>query len=159
MCIRDSTEGANSGIKYFVDPELNKGPGSAIGLEFQILDDQRHPDAKAGVSGNRTLGSLYDLITMDDLSNITSRKNKIFKGVGSWNKARIVVQDGHVEHWLNDIKVVEFDRHSQVFKALVQYSKYAKWPNFGQLPEGNILLQDHGDTVHYRSIKIRELAP
>lgn len=148
------TEGANSGIKYFVDPTLNKGAGSAIGLEFQILDDKNHPDAKKGVKGNRTLGSLYDLIRADNLS-VEGRK-KTFKGIGKWNKARIIVQGNHVEHWLNNEKVVEFERGSQIFRALVAYSKYKDWPNFGEYAEGPILLQDHGDTVHYRSIKIRE---
>jgi len=150
------TEGANSGIKYFVDPELNKGPGSAIGLEFQILDDNNHPDAKKGVLGNRTVGSAYDLIAAKNLIHPGQAKRKLFNGVGQWNKARILVNDGKVEHWLNNIKVVEFDRHSQIFQALVNYSKYKDWPSFGQLPEGNILLQDHGNTVHFRSIKIRE---
>jgi hypothetical protein len=148
------TEGANSGIKYFVDPELNKGSGSAIGLEFQVLDDDKHPDAKAGVKGNRTVGSLYDLIRADNLS--APSRNKGFLGVGNWNRARIVVKDGIVQHWLNEMKVVEFDRTSQIFKALVAYSKYAKWENFGQIPDGHILLQDHGNTVHFRNIKIRE---
>ncbi|SHK77305.1 protein of unknown function [Reichenbachiella agariperforans] len=149
------TEGANSGIKYYVDPSLNKGAGSAIGCEFQILDDEKHPDAKKGVNGNRTVGSLYDLITADNLS--VKDRGKQFKGIGQWNKARIVAKDGKVEHWLNNEKVVTYDRHSQLFKALVAYSKYAKWENFGQWPEGCILLQDHGDEVSYRSIKIREL--
>jgi len=148
------TEGANSGIKYFVDPTLNKGAGSAIGLEFQILDDKNHPDAKKGVKGNRTLGSLYDLIRAENLT--AGGRNKSFKGIGKWNKARIVVKGNHVEHWLNNEKVVEFERGSQIFRALVAYSKYKDWPNFGEYPQGPILLQDHGDTVHYRSIKIRE---
>lgn len=148
------SEGANSGIKYFVDPELNKGEGSAIGLEFQILDDTRHPDAKMGVAGNRTLGSLYDLIPAENYS--AEGRAKQFKGIGNWNQARIVVRDGHVEHWLNNEKVVEYDRLSQAFRALVAYSKYRVWPEFGQWPEGRILLQDHGDEVSFRSIKIRE---
>jgi 3-keto-disaccharide hydrolase len=147
------TEGANSGIKYFVDAELNKGEGSAIGLEFQVLDDKKHPDAKQGKNGNRTVGSLYDLIRAE---NSGSSRGKNFKGVGKWNNARIVVKGGHVEHWLNHIKVVEFDRYSQMFKALVEKSKYEKWENFGRLPEGLILLQDHGDKVSYKSIKVRE---
>lgn len=147
------TEGANSGIKYFVDSELNKGEGSAIGLEFQILDDKKHPDAKKGKNGNRTVGSLYDLIRAE---NNGSSRGKNFKGVGKWNNARVVVRDGHVEHWLNQVKVVEFDRSSQIFRALVEKSKYEKWNNFGQIPEGLILLQDHGDKVSFKSIKIRE---
>lgn len=149
------TAGANSGIKYFVDPSLNLGEGSAIGCEFQILDDERHPDARQGVDGNRTLGSLYDLIAAENLS--TPGRAKQFRGVGTWNRARIVARGGRVEHWLNNEKVVEYERHSQMFRALVAYSKYRVWPNFGQWPEGRILLQDHGNEVSFRSIRIREL--
>jgi hypothetical protein len=149
------TEGANSGIKYFVDTGLNQAQGSAIGLEYQILDDGKHPDAKAGVGGNRTLASLYDLIPAANLSE-PDRKEKRFSGVGQWNRARIVVQGSHVEHWLNNIKVVEYERGTQMFRALVAKSKYNVWPNFGELPKGHILLQDHGDRVSFRSIKIRE---
>lgn len=149
------TEGANSGIKYFVDPDLNKGAGSAIGAEFQILDDENHPDAKKGVEGNRTVGSLYDLIAAENLS--VPGRGKPFNGVGSWNKARIVSEDGKVEHWLNNQKVVEYDRFSQMFAALVAYSKYQKWENFARWPQGPILLQDHGNEVNFRSIKVREL--
>lgn len=142
------TEGANSGIKYFVDPELNKGEGSAIGCEFQILDDAKHPDAKLGVAGNRTLGALYDLIPPI---------NKRFNGIGQWNRARIVVKNKNVEHWLNGFKVVEYERNTQMWRALVAYSKYSVWKNFGELPEGHILLQDHGDEVSFMNIKIREI--
>ena len=142
------TEGANSGIKYFVDPDMNKGEGSAIGCEFQILDDQRHPDAKLGVKGNRKLVSLYDLIPAPD--------NKPFRP-GQFNTARIVVKGNHVEHWLNDVKLIEYDRNNQEWNALVAYSKYRDWPNFGNSESGYILLQDHGDEVHFKNIKIREL--
>jgi len=148
------TEGANSGIKYFVDPELNKGTGSAIGLEYQILDDKEHPDAKMGVNGDRTVASLYDMIKAENL--VYPNRDKGFNGVGKWNRARIVVKGNHVEHWLNENKVVEYDRGSQMFKALVAYSKYSKWENFGQIPAGHILLQDHGNTVHFTNVKIRE---
>ncbi|MEM1124247.1 MAG: DUF1080 domain-containing protein, partial [Bacteroidota bacterium] len=86
----------------------------------------------------------------------TSNRGKNFKGVGKWNNARIVVKGGKVEHWLNHVKVVEYDRFSQMFLALVEKSKYENYENFGRLSEGHILLQDHGDAVSFRSIKIRE---
>lgn len=151
------TPGANSGIKYFVDPELSKGKGSAIGPEFQILDDERHPDAKLGVRGNRTIGSLYDLIPPENLSEPGQGKRVL--PIGEWNQARIVVRGKHVEHWLNGVKVVEYDRGTQMFRALVSHSKFQDMPGFGERARGPILLQDHGDLVSFRSIKIRLLEP
>lgn len=142
------TEGANSGIKYFVDTNLNKGEGSAIGCEFQILDDKRHPDAKMGKDGNRTLGSLYDLIP--------APKDKPFRN-GFFNTAMVVVQGNHVEHWLNGVKIVEYERNNDAWNELVRTSKYKDWPNFGNFEEGLILLQDHGDEVWFQNIKIKEL--
>jgi hypothetical protein len=130
------TKGANSGIKYFVDTELNKGEGSSIGCEYQILDDAVHPDAKAGVNGNRKNAGLYDLIPP---------QNVRFNGVGEWNRARIVVRGRHVEHWLNLFKTVEYERATQMWRALVDHSKYVVWRNFGEAPKGHILLQDHGN--------------
>jgi hypothetical protein len=143
--------GANSGIKYYVDPELNKGPGSSIGLEFQLLDDERHPDAKAGRDGNRTLGSLYDLIA--------AAADKQVRPIGEWNEARIVSRGRRVEHWLNGAKLVEYERGTPEFRRLVAESKYKVWPGFGELPEGHILLQDHGNRVSFRNVKLRELKP
>ncbi|AQT67413.1 hypothetical protein STSP2_00557 [Anaerohalosphaera lusitana] len=144
------TKGANSGIKYFVDPKLNKGPGSAIGCEFQILDDRNHPDAKKGVNGNRTLASLYDLIPAWNPWGKREKRN-------GWNQARILADGKHVEHWMNNLMMLEYERSTQMWRALVDYSKYKDWPDFGEAEKGNILLQDHGNLVHFRSIKIREL--
>lgn len=150
------TKGANSGIKYFVDTELNKGKGSSIGCEFQILDDKEHPDAKAGVDGNRTLASLYDLVKADPKFYSPDQGKKRVNNYG-WNRARIVVEGNKVQHYLNGIKVIEYERGTQQWKALVAYSKYKNWPNFGEAEEGHILLQDHGDAVSFRNIKIKTL--
>jgi hypothetical protein len=152
------TKGANSGIKYFVDTELNKGEGSSIGCEFQILDDEHHPDAKKGVNGNRTLGSLYDLITANGYEyNPYLPRQKYVNGYDNWNRAKIVVKGKKVQHFLNGIKVVEYERDTQMWRALVAYSKYSTWPNFGDYEKGNILLQDHGNEVVFKNIKIKEL--
>lgn len=144
------TSGANSGIKYYVDTNINKGAGSSIGLEYQILDDELHPDAKLGNhEGSRTLASLYDLIQAD--------VEKPTKPIGEWNRAHIVSKNNQITHYLNGAKVLEYERITPEFKTLVSESKYVVWPNFGELKEGQILLQDHGDLVHFKNIKIKEL--
>jgi len=148
------SKGGNSGIKYLVVEELRPTPGTGLGPEYQILDDQNHPDAKNGRDGNRTIGSLYDLITAGNLHE--PGKNKRVNAPGKWNRAKIVVKGNLVEHWLNHIKVLEYDRDSPAFKTLVAQSKFNQVPHFGQARSGHILLQDHGDLVCFRSIKIRE---
>lgn len=163
------TEGANSGIKYFITENYGPSRGSAIGLEFQLLDDERHPDATKGVGANRTLASLYDLIP-------SNQSNRFKYTPGEWGHARLVVkgvreeyrvQDGNsadisfpganVEHWLNHSKALTYCRGTQMFQALIQKSKYADFEDFGMWEQGHILLQDHGNRVHFRSIKVREL--
>lgn len=151
------TPGANSGIKYFCQPNLDPitgtgakaATGSAIGLEFQILDDERHPDAKLGRDGNRTVASLYDLIP--------ASAEKHAYPIGEWNTAHIVVRGSHVEHWLNGRKVLEYERGSSAFRELVAQSKYKTIPGFGEWSDGHILLQEHGDRVSFRNVKIRVL--
>jgi hypothetical protein len=152
------TTGCNSGIKIFVQPNISPidkvtgkptAVGSAIGLEYQILDDAHHPDAKLGRNGDRTLGSLYDLIP--------APKDKKVLPVGEWNRARIVSQGRHVEFWLNGKMTVEFNRGSAAFRTAVAESKFKDIPNFGEWPDGHILLQEHGSAVSFRNLKIREL--
>lgn len=138
------TEGANSGIKYFVKEIYPEPEGSAVGLEYQLIDDSR-PD----VEGTWTLASLYELYTAE---------NKEVKPIGEFNKARILVEGDHVEHWLNGKKVVEYTRGSEEFRDLVAESKYSDHENFGEASEGHILLQDHGHEVAFRNIKIREIS-
>ncbi len=144
------TEGANSGVKYFVTEKENNA-GSAIGLEYQILDDERHPDAKLGSINNRTLASLYDLIP-------SVRESRARRKIGEWNRGMIIVKpDGTVTHFLNGWKMLEYQRGTQYYYALVAKSKYAQWPGFGMAPAGHILLQDHGNEVWFRSLKLQQL--
>ena len=140
------TDGANSGIKYFVIEAQPKTPGSAKGLEYQVLDDAKHPDAKLGINGNRTCASLYDLIP------VTKKK---MKPIGKWNSAKILVKGKHVEHWLNGKKVLQFERGGKEFLAHKAESKFKDIPGFGEYQKGRILIQDHGNQVFYRNIKIR----
>ncbi|MGB3781008.1 MAG: DUF1080 domain-containing protein [Tunicatimonas sp.] len=145
------TEGANSGIKYFVTEAYNSDK-SAIGLEYQLLDDERHPDAKLGNNGGgtRTLASLYDLKG--------APTDKPAKPIGEWNTARLEVNGKQVTHYLNGTKVLEYERGSDAYHQLVQGSKYKDWDNFGMAESGHLLLQDHGDRVYFKNIKVRKLS-
>lgn len=146
------SEGANSGVKYFVNENFDAGGKSGIGLEYQILDDERHPDARMGAAGNRTLASLYDLIPSEKL------EKRFQRNIGDWNQGRIIAYPNNVvQYWLNGFKVLEYERKSNVFKALVARSKYEKFEGFGMNDAGPILLQDHGDEVGFRNLKIRVL--
>ena len=135
-------EAGNSGVKYNL-PDRNKN----IGCEYQLIDDEKHPDGVRGGKSHQTAG-LYDLIEPAD------RKTK---PVGEWNSSRLVVKSSHVEHWLNGVKTVEFELGSEELKARIAKSKYKKVPGFGEKVKGPILLQDHEDEISFRSIKLRVL--
>ena len=141
------TKGANSGIKYFFTQYTK---GGWLGLEYQVLDDDVHPDAKLGRDGNRTQAGLYDMFA--------PAKNKKDKPIGEWNQARIVAKGSKVVHYLNGKKVLSFDRKSDQYKEAFLLSKFKDCePMFGDVEKGHILLQEHQDEVSFRNVKIRVL--
>jgi len=142
------TSGANSGVKYFIQGDSDP-KNRATGYEYQVLDDENHPDAKKGTNGNRTVASLYDILA--------ARTDKKVKPVGEWNEGRIVVKGDHAEHWLNGEKVLEYNRTSPEFKAHFAESKFTKDTGFCARKDGHILLQDHGNLVSFRNLRIKEL--
>jgi len=144
------SEGGNSGI-FYLGAESDKFKVLyATAPEMQVLDNERHPDAKLGINGNRKSGSLYDLIPADPQN---------FRGAGEWNTAEVIIKNGHVIHMQNGAVVVEYDYGTQMWEALVAGSKFPGInPDWADLQsEGYIGLQDHGNHVWFRNIKIKEL--
>jgi hypothetical protein len=141
------SEGGNSGIFYCVKEDPKYPTAWTTGPEMQILDNQKHPDAKQGKDGNRKAASLYDLIPAKKEPN----------PVGQWNKIKIIKKKGKVQHYLNDVKVVEFDMDSPEFAEMIKNSKFVKMPDYAKFRKGHIALQDHGDLVWFRNIKIKTL--
>jgi 3-keto-disaccharide hydrolase len=135
--------GGNSGIIYLVSEDFDQT--WKTGPEMQVLDDARHSDGK---DPKTSAGALYALI---------APVHKVLKPVGEWNMVRIIVLNGHVEHWLNGRKIVEYDLGSDQLKPLIAASKFKEFPRFGQNREGFVALQHHGDEVWYRKIRIRSL--
>jgi hypothetical protein len=126
---------------------VTEGGGATYetGPEMQVLDDARHPDGRSRLTAAGSDFGLYPAVA------------GIVKPAGEWNSIRIVVKGHHVEHWMNGVKVVEYELESPDWEARVAGSKFKQWPGYGRAPKGHIALQDHGDRVWYRNIKIREL--
>jgi hypothetical protein len=141
-------KGGNSGVKYFVREDGK----DALGIEYQMLDDEGHPwmqDGRMHPNDYHTVGAIYELYP--------TASNKVTKPVGVWNTSRILSKGKHIEHWLNGVKVAECDRGSSDFNARIAKSKFKDIPNFGQYEKGLLLLQDHGSIVWFRNMKIRIL--
>ena len=136
------SQGGNSGVKYFVLEDEN----SAIGHEYQVIDDERHPDAKIGP--HRQTAAFYDVFPAHD---------RPLKPAGEWNTSEVIVKGKHVTHILNGKTVLEYDLDSPELKAAIAKSKFKDIARFGKLQPGHILVQDHGDQVWYRKIKIKNL--
>ncbi|WP_242111840.1 3-keto-disaccharide hydrolase [Luteimonas aquatica] len=136
--------GGNSGIFYRGDesePEIYR-----TAVEYQVLDNERHPDGRNG--RDRWASAAYSLYAPEKIT---------VRPAGQWNRTRIVARGDHVEHWLNGEKVVAYTLGSADWKARVAASKFKDWPGFGVLRSGVIGLQDHGDRVRYRNIRLRAL--
>ena len=142
-----ASEGGNSGVKYNVSDSLSTAHDpqyAALGFEYQLLDDERHPDSEDPT--HRAAG-LYDLIAPSD--------EKPLKPAGEWNRARLVFKGNRGEHWLNGEKVLEYDLDSARFDSLFAASKYADTEGFRTRRAGHIVLQDHGNDFWFRNVKIR----
>lgn len=142
-----SEKGGNSGIFY----RALEQPTQAIywsAPEFQILDNENHPDATRGEDGNRKAGSLYDLIPA---------KPQNANPYGEWNSAKIVANGSKIEHWQNGEKVLEYELWTPEWYEMLRNSKFVNHPEFGDMHEGHIGLQDHGNTIQFRNIKIKKL--
>ncbi|HZB25856.1 MAG TPA: DUF1080 domain-containing protein [Vicinamibacterales bacterium] len=136
--------GGNSGVKYFVLEDQN----SAIGHEYQIIDDAKHADAKIGA--HRQTAAFYDVLPAE---------KRPVKPAGEFNESRVVVNGRNVEHYLNGTRVLQYELSSPALLAAVEKSKFKGIERFGRPQKGHILLQDHGDRVWYRSVRIRAAAP
>lgn len=142
------SEGGNSGIFYLAQ-EIPGEPVWKNAPEMQILDNEKHPDAKLGVNGNRAAGALYDLVPGNPSA---------VKPAGEWNQVKILVFKGTVVHYVNGKQVLEYHLWTDDWKAMVAASKFKDYPTFyDTAQEGFIVLQDHGDDVWFRNIKIKEM--
>ncbi|MRG44954.1 DUF1080 domain-containing protein [Chitinophaga sp. SYP-B3965] len=141
-------EGGNSGVLFHVSEDPQYKNVYETGPEVQVLDDERHPDAKKGAEGTHKAGANYDL--MPPLVNAV-------KPAGEWNDFRLKVKNGHVQHWLNGKKVHDYQLESKEWQTLVDKSKFAVMPQYGKFKSGHISLQDHGNRVWFRNIRIRRL--
>lgn len=144
-----ATPGMNSGVKYNVSEQFslaNASNHAALGFEYQLLDDSLHEDNKLA---NHRAGALYDLIAPND--------QKRLRPVGEWNQSRLIFRGLHGEHWLNGATVVAFDLGTPRMDSLLARSKYAPLKGFADRRVGHIILQDHGNEVYFRSIKLRVL--
>lgn len=142
------TPGANSGVKYNVSEAISTAVPSrhaAIGFEYQILDDDRHEDAK--VPSHRA-GALYDLVAPNERKRLLP--------AGEWNRSAVILRGERGEHWLNGEKIVELNLGTPRLDSLLAASKYRSIPGFAVRRRGHIVLQDHGDEVYFRNIKVRE---
>ena len=134
--------GGNSGVKYFVLEDMD----AAIGHEYQIIDDEKHADAK--LRTNRRTGSLYDALAAPSAKA---------KPVGEYNTSRVLVRGKHVEHWLNGDKILEYELESPALQKAKEDSKFKSVARWGTKVRGHLLFQDHGDQVWYRNIRVREI--
>ncbi len=135
--------GGNSGIFFHVSEE--KGGVYETGPEMQVLDNDLHPD---GANPMTSAGANYAMHAPPE---------DVTRPVGEWNTVRLRIQDGHVQHWLNGVPVVEYQLGSPEWEALLAKSKFTRWPGYGKTGRGHIALQDHGDPVWYRNIRVKRL--
>lgn len=139
--------GGNNGIKYWVASIKDaKGKGEWLGIEYQMIDDDKHPDGKRG--GSHNTGSVYDLID--------SAKDKAMKPIGEWNHSRVVVKDGKIEHFLNGKPCAAVDTKSDEWKAALAKSKFAKKVGFAP-GKGKLMLTEHGDPCWFKNLTITDL--